>query len=316
MTTIYSLKKIKEIINDGFQYNLTNEVLEKINQISLEVGSPSYIKTPVFPKKTTHDNKSNDYNKRHNKSKNRNKSTRTDLNWNDDKKFSVTKIKRAEGVNITISEIRLLLNKLTNKNYDDILEKLKSLLEKSDDTYSDEISKIIFDLASTNRFYSKNYAMLYSDLLKSYDSMNTAFTNSLNGFLDLFKTIKYVDPNKDYDGFCDVNKQNEQRRAMSTFFVNLKENNIIDESKLVEFLNSLLTLFHKYIYEDDRKNEVDELCENVFILFDYKLCYDSYDLINEMTIKDYIVFISKSKTSSFKSLTNKTKFKFMDLLGV
>jgi hypothetical protein len=69
------------------------------------------------------------------------------------------------------------LNKLSDKNYIDmrnrIIENIDKLIEEnitSEDML--RISSAIFDIASTNRFYSKIYADLYSDLSTKYDVLS------------------------------------------------------------------------------------------------------------------------------------------------
>ena len=53
MATIskYTLDTINEIIFKGFNYELPSETLNIISELSLQVGSPDYIKTPVFQKR-------------------------------------------------------------------------------------------------------------------------------------------------------------------------------------------------------------------------------------------------------------------------
>ena len=51
MKYIYSLEKINEILYQGFEYSLPDETLKIISNLSSEVGSPDYIKTPVFQKR-------------------------------------------------------------------------------------------------------------------------------------------------------------------------------------------------------------------------------------------------------------------------
>ena len=90
----------------------------------------------------------------------------------------------------------------------------------------------IFEIASNNRFYSKLYADLYGQLIHKYEFMNTIVEENFNKFLELFKNIEYVDSTKDYTKFCKINKDNEMRKALGAFFVNLTHNNIISYEKL------------------------------------------------------------------------------------
>jgi hypothetical protein len=50
-TTRYSLENITNILFNGFDYKLPEETLNKISEIALQVGSPDYVKTPVFKKR-------------------------------------------------------------------------------------------------------------------------------------------------------------------------------------------------------------------------------------------------------------------------
>jgi hypothetical protein len=47
----YSLQDFRTIISNGFQFELPDVTLKLINELSNEVGSPTYVKTPIFQKK-------------------------------------------------------------------------------------------------------------------------------------------------------------------------------------------------------------------------------------------------------------------------
>jgi hypothetical protein len=94
------------------------------------------------------------------------------------------------------------------------LEKIVEIFEEliHNDTSEEDILKVgnsIFDIASNNRFFSKIYADLYALLIQKFEIMKTIFENSLDTFLELFKTIEYVESEEDYDRFCKINKDNE-----------------------------------------------------------------------------------------------------------
>ena len=50
-TMKYTLDNIITILFNGFEYKLPDETLDKISEIALQVGSPDYVKTPVFQKR-------------------------------------------------------------------------------------------------------------------------------------------------------------------------------------------------------------------------------------------------------------------------
>ena len=47
----YNLEEIEDIIFKGFDYRIPDDVMEKISNLSMQVGSPDYIKTPIFKKR-------------------------------------------------------------------------------------------------------------------------------------------------------------------------------------------------------------------------------------------------------------------------
>ena len=71
-----------------------------------------------------------------------------------------------------------------------------------------------------------------------------------------------------------------------------------------------------YINQDNKKNEVDELTENIAILYKKELFSGEidYELIDGMTISEIIENLAHSKSKNYLSLSNKSIFKFMDLI--
>jgi hypothetical protein len=166
------------------------------------------------------------------------------------------------------------------------------------------------------------YADLYSDIITSYEIMKSVFVESLSNFLELFNVIEYVDPSVDYDKFCKINKDNEKRKALGVFFINLSMNGIIPNTTIISITRNLLAQIYTFISQENKKNEVDELTENIALLFKKDLYGDDddddaeYELIEGFTITEIIEKIAHSKVKDYKSLTNKTVFKFMDMIDM
>ena len=248
-----------------------------------------------------------------------------DADWETIRTFQTTKIEEKSGIMAQIDSIRVYLNKLTDKNYIDIRNKIIEIIDNVlNENMSlpdmSQFSSTIFEIASTNRFYSKIYAELYSDLSTKYEMMRTTFETNFENFTDLFNNIEYVDPNVNYDKFCEINKINEKRKALAAFYLNLMFNGIISETQIMQITRNLLAQIYTFISQDDKKNEVDELTETVAILYKKELYAndsgDNYENINGYTINAVIERIANSKVKDFKSLTNKTLFKFMDLIDM
>lgn len=327
----YSLENFNQIIFNGFNYKLDDSIVEIISKLALQVGSPDYIKTPVFVKRdnskinpnlfkeTTSASSGSSSNKKRRGNKNMEV---FDDDWGVVNNFQATKIEEKTGIDADIDSVRILLNKMTDKNYNEMLSKIIDIVDKilTEDTNNENMTRvgnIIFDIASTTRFYSKMYADLYSELISKYDIMRNVFENSFNNFMELFNTIEYIDPKVDYDKFCNINKNNEKRKALSAFFINLMNNKIISGQKIINIIHNLLTHIMLYIKQDNKKNEVDEISENLAILYNKEYIDPSdyeYEPICGMNIDEVIDFLANCRVKDFKSLTNKTVFKFMDMI--
>jgi len=260
--------------------------------------------------------------------------------------FQKTELQKKEGVEARMDNIRSYLNKLTDKTYDAMLENLTQELGEifkttgetntevpelhgeetpQDDEMNtlsimDRVALSIFNTASSNSFYSAIYARLFKDLMSRYHVFQAVFEKNLSGFMALFETIEYCDPKKNYDKFCDINKANEKRKAMSLFIVNLMKIGIVEKMQVLTIMKQLQELMYANIRQEGKTNEVDELAENLYIIV--KNCHtDMKDDKNEPEISEnftnrieQITEISKLKIKTKPSITNKTIFKHLDML--
>jgi hypothetical protein len=306
----YTLNDFENIKFEGFDFNIPDKTLAFISELASLVGSPSYIKTPIFKKRVL-DNPINT--KKENKPLDNWGSVRNNT-------FQATKIEQKQGLELQIDLIRSHLNKISDKNYIDYRNKIIEIFDElvKNNISNENMMRIcssLFEIASNNRFYSKLYADLYSDLITNYDIMNQIFENSLNSFMELFDNIDYVDPGVDYDKFCKNNKDNERRRSLSAFFLNLMYNKIISKDKLIGLLVNLLKQVFMFIKIENKKNEVDELTENIALLFKKDLIDNTVDIqIEGMTLIKSMEHLAKSKSKTYSSLSNKSIFKYMDIL--
>ena len=290
---------------DAEEHYINIEIINVINNLAKLVGAPEYRKTPVFKKNDRH--KQNDRIKP------------VELDWEAIRNFKVTNVvKNDDGINEHIGTIRVLLNKMTKNNYDttskEMLELLKQIVENSETTESDltEIGKSIFETSTNNHFWSNLYSRLYKDILDIYPIYNTICENNLTEFMVLFNNIRYVNAEKDYDMFCVINKENEKRRALGNFFVNLMNRDIIDVDKIGEII---LNLIHKFKTTMDTKNcneIVDETGENIIIMTKGGNEKLSKEFKNYDKIREFISFMTEVDYNEHDSISSKISFKFMD----
>ena len=262
--------------------------------------------------------------------------------WDTILSFQKTELKKKEGIELSIDNIRSFLNKLTDKTYDtmltNILKEISSLFEEcmndsseehNTETVMNRVASSIFSTASSNAFYSEIYARLFQDLMAKelepghaqYAVFRNVFEQNLASFMSLFDSIEYCDPKKNYDKFCEINKANEKRKAMSLFIVNLMKIGIVEKSQVLALMKQIQELMYSNIRQEGKTNEVDELAENLFIMVKHghtvlkdPRTNDSETIALFTTRVEQITEISKMKIKSKPSITNKTIFKHLDML--
>ena len=298
MKAVYSIDHILSIKNKNIQ-DLDVNIKQIIDELSLTVGSATYSKTPVFLSK----NKENKVNK-----------TKKEFNnWEAVRNFKKTEMVTNIGIDKKVDELRCLLNKLTSKNYDIIKPQIVTLVDaiitNNNDTDINKICNFIFEVASSNKFYSDIYALLYSQMIDSYSILKSILDNTLKTYLILFDDIELGDPKLDYDKFCKINANNDKRKAISLFLTNLMKNNIISETIIMDMVCKLQNLLESLMNDTNKKKESEEIIENIYILL-----INSYEIItNKDEIKLYVS--NNIETISNKSgISNKARFKYMDII--
>ena len=316
----YTLQDFNTIIFNGFNFTLGEDIIQKINELATQVGSPTYIKTPVFQKK---DRSAESVASSSSNPKRRRDTTKYNNypNTDHDKIFNATKLVPRTGLAGDIDLIRSYLNKITDRTFVDMKSNIINLLDKliQENIITQmqvmQISSYLFEFASTNRYFSKLYADLYTELVNKYECMKQTLDNSFNTFMEMFINIEYVDPDVNYDEFCRINKINEKRKSLSTFYVNLCANKMIEHDKLVELTYNMILRVMEYIKTADKKAHVDEYTENIAILFNKEEYTNVTDkLIDGKTIMETIQMLATSKTKTFPGLSSKCVFKYMDML--
>jgi hypothetical protein len=302
----YNLSHVFDIINTGFEYNLPDKTIDVISLLSEQVGAPSYVRTPIF-------------NKKDNKRKKKNMEI-SDEDWDAIRNFQKTTLEKKEGIEKYIVSIRKCLNKLTDATYNTYSEEIIQIineLEKSKFSEKDQnrIGESIFNIASSNAFYSELYALLFKTLIHKYNFMKVIFTDNLNQYLELFNHIEYHDPEIDYEKFCDNNEINDKRKATSLFYVNLMKVGVLDDNKIIEIILSFQTKLNTYIDKEESINESEEISENIYILiknsFDCLQIHDSWNKIHEQ-----VEYITQLTNKSKSGISNKIIFKHMDLIDI
>tara|TARA_Y100000992_G_scaffold302713_2_gene278749 strand:- start:53 stop:940 length:888 start_codon:yes stop_codon:yes gene_type:complete len=293
MSNIYDLSDFKIIKEQGFDYTIPDESRDLITLLANLVGSPNYSKSPYFIKSD--------------KKKKKAVST-SNIGWDMLRAFKKTEIKEKSETEQKLDEIRILMNKITNDSFTMVSKQIKQHIHSvSDNELHEKLIALLFKIASSNRFYSALYARLYTDIVNDCPTLKMYFNTTLEGYIELFKIIESCNPDEDYNKFCDINKQNENRRAISCFIVNCMLLNNIE----VKVITDLIYYLQKLMVDNNTDiMKIEEITENFFILVECGL--DKIVLSDDWgNIYEYI-----QQNSLNKCFNNKIRFKFMDLLDL
>jgi len=338
----YTVAEFQAIKDAGFSSEISAKVINLIHTLADKVGSPEYVKTPVFDKphvyssaqsrtSTTNQGakKPGFAGKGHGKGKDSRTNEITDDDWSQVRNFQSTTMTKREGIDGHIDSIRQLLNKLTHQNFHgmveqitDIMDKvLRQVLGKASKASAEQLTELnkvgatIFTIASSNSFYAEVYARLYKELMDKYDFMKEVFAANFSEIKTLFKNFSYCDPNENYDLFCENNKNNERRRALASFYVHLMKQEVLPARDIAELILTLQQRLRDDAAAQNQRNIVEELSEVLFTLIVEGATTLSDDADEQFdAIKEEVERVSQLKPKTLASLTNKTVFKHMDIL--
>lgn len=227
-------------------------------------------------------------------------STVNTIKWGQSRKSSVSK----QSFDHKLNMLKMNINKLTDKNYNtmskEIIAIANDVCEHGIDREINYFSSTIFDIASTNRFYSDVFAALLCEL-SVHDKIRETIHDNVERFLLLFQTIETGNPEENYELFCSINKTNEKRKAISAFYTNLAKRDMISNEKIVECIQLLVDQIKLLIGQSTEQHKVHELIENIVILVDYYPHEETMEYLREIV-----------RTKSYPGLSKKSLFKLMD----
>jgi len=332
----------KEVVN-GIKYSLPIEIMKIIDELNKVTTENIPVIESTYPKKnmvTIRDRgerverierepvEKERYEKKPQKNKYSNtKTTNMSDDWKTAQTFKATKLEVKVGTEKLVNDIRIALNKLSNKNADTlkiaITDLIKQILEETDEDHEiqeqemKKVAQVIFDIASSNKFYAELYAGLYADLMKEYDILALKLADLVDNYKTSILNIKAVDPNQDYDGYCNYTKTNDLRKAMVSFIVFLMKKGVFEKEVVVDILVYLQELVLKYAEENGRTNEIEEIIENIYLFMTLGKDDLSKNAVWTETVIPNIQNLSKLRKTNlvrYASMSNRAVFKLMDIL--
>ncbi len=306
----YLLSDFQNYLNNNVLEELPIETNNMIIKLASEVGAPEYNKTPQF--KQPFNNNFQRRRKKHNEILN-------DNDWDSIRNFQTTEFNKCEGLDVNLHKVRKSLNILTSKNYSKILSEISEQFDIVTSTKTPNdilvLCKLIYDILSSNLLYSNLCSQLFKDLLGKSINLQNLLNQNLNDCENKINNITYIDPEIDYNRFCENNKNNEKIRGEFLFFTNLMKNNIIDYDTIYNIIINCFNMLDKFIQEGNKKNEIDELSEIIYIVINNSYhTIKSNDNEKYKSMYSYIEKIANMKVKLNAGITNKCIFKHMDLL--
>lgn len=314
MVERYTLDDFHNIMDDGLNVTLDPDTINIIQQLAEQVGAPEYVRTPQFVRKDRSDGSGCGKNRR-------NKKRTVELNdadWEAIRHFEATQREKKEGIDASVDLIRKTINKITDKTYSTLIGTLHDEFHKVTEASEEDLAKLsstVFSLVSETGFYSEMLASLFIELVERYSYLEKDLETCLAGFQDWCFAINYVSPDKNYDQFCSNNKENTRRKSVAKFLVNLARNQHIPQTTILELIKNTHNKVASFIDTADMRETIDEMAEIVAILV-----MDGKDYLSDLEEWDLVITsistLAMMKSRDHESLSNKTVFKYMDILDV
>lgn len=247
----------------------------------------------------------------------------SDPDWETMRSFKATKIESKTGIEKTVNDVRVALNKISVANYEKqknaVMGFVSGYFNGPDANVNDHdtgrISKAIFDIASTNKFYSEIYAKLYNELIGVAPVFRRLLDEFVAGFTNMSGAPIYVDPDVDYDGFCVYSKACDIRKSTSSFLVNCLKIGLIFPEQLATILFEFVYYVEMNVQDESFVKLAEEVIENVFIIA--TSCQS--ELKTTAKWNDYVLptvsRFAAQKNEGLQGLSSRAAFKCMDLVA-
>lgn len=289
-------------------YNLVNE----------------YIAT--LPPVTTNEYTNYDKKKHRKHYKHNNRKYDNNGQWAQQVPFKVTKIEKKEGIDVKYSDMRSTLNKITLKNQETLLPKVIEIVnyimneDESDsedediqeqDSYS-RITDVLLDIVKKIKTGHQVYVNVLKEIIQCYPSFVTQITDFVTAYKNTYDDIIDIDANDNYDGYCDLVKQNDYRRSNSSFMINLTEQKLVGENELITIIDNLFDRVLDNIDNEQKTVLIEEITENlsIFIVNSHSFLktHSQWESLIEKLNR-----CSKLKAKEHKSISSRIVFKYMDI---
>lgn len=327
---MYSFRQIQDVLQSSFVVSMPQEWVTHVQQLFRDTpGIPQSAHASVTFSNTYKQQASTNANANANakqstssmgtssmsrhkdfRNKRRGVSELSNAEWERELKMETAKQSKPSqsDTEIYMNSLRLLLNKLTPKTLETIKTQCSEHLAKINPNNTRQAAELIYKLLSSSRVYVATFSALFGEWLATYPWLQSYFKEQQAVWKTLYEAsaITYADADDDYDLFCEINKRNEQRRAVTAFYGHL----LPPQSPILQdMLMTLLQWMSDHVQQEEFRHCLDEWVEHVAILY-------SFMADVETPQADWILseLQSLEMNEDNLALSSKTKFKLKDIV--
>jgi len=189
------------------------------------------------------------------------------------------------------------LNKMTEENKEEKMKLICSILEKNQEEIP-TFAPLFFQSLCKQVFFSKMYASLFLSL--HWPIFQEVFQIHYKEYIDSFHTIRTCSPD-DYDEYCRLKKENDERRAFSVFMVHCVQNGSVPMTCYQEAMETLVHCIRETLMLD-KKEVMNEYVEHLYLLI--TTMKQMHPIVQE---------IIKMNPKNYLGLNHKMIFRCMDI---
>lgn len=212
-------------------------------------------------------------------------------------------------------EIKIILNKISEKTYDKLKIKILEYVEKySSDKFFENIVNLIFDVVSNNSVISKIYAKLYYELCLNNLEFKHFLLNKYNEYNNDYLNIEYSDPNENYEKYLLYTKENDKKLNLSIFFVELYKIELLNYEQILQLLHISIDLFKQKLISKKNTEICEEIMKNIFKITKLLTEFYKNDTNKQKELYDDILQnINKQEILTYDGINKKIQFEIMNI---
>ena len=310
----YTLDDIEKMVGEGLVGSVLPESAQRIiNDLAERVGAPTYVRTPVFDQPSSRSSRGGAGGGK----RRRGNTQISDEDWEVIRTYESTRRAERDGDEAVLDRNRKHLNKVSDSNYGSQISTIIDIINEAQDegnsTLLGQIVESILRTAKGNAFYAHLYARLVTDLSERFgEHLLVPLQSTLAGFASSFGVIEDCDPKKDYDRFCELNLENERRKATGVFLAHLTRTGVLDSDAVVAELQEMQRHMLKAFETEEGMQTAEQIADVCEAMITAGL--ETFrDTVAWESVKEQIVAIAAMGPKSMSGLSRKTVFKHKDI---